>query len=184
MKQKVVLIGASTGGPSQIKELLKEIRNLSSIVIIIQHMKEEVLPFFIKDILSTCRFNVHTTPLEFKMSTPQIIICSHSSVIEKKYSYFYIQTDRENQHYTPDINKFFQSFSSYSTLFDIDVIIMTGIGSDGIEGAKVLKDLGATIYAEDEVSSPVYGMPKAAVESGIVDREMSFQELKEYFREL
>ncbi|WP_321777830.1 chemotaxis protein CheB [Sulfurimonas sp.] len=50
MKKKIVLIGASTGGPSQIKKILANIISLSSIVVIVQHMKEEILPFFIKDL--------------------------------------------------------------------------------------------------------------------------------------
>ena len=68
--------------------------------------------------------------------------------------------------------------------FDIKVIIMTGIGSDGVNGAISLKSKGAKIYAQDEKSSPVYGMPKAALESGIVDEVKSFEDIKRCFRGL
>jgi len=184
VKQKVVLLGASTGGPSQIKELLKEIQNLSSIIIINQHMKEEVLPFFIKDIHTTCRFTLETTPLCFSMNQPAIIICSHSSVIKKDGTNYLIKTECEQQQYTPDINQFFHSFAAYAEAFDVDVIIMTGIGSDGVLGAATLKKCGAKVIAQDASSAPVYGMPKAAFELGIVDEVMSLERLKEYFRSL
>lgn len=184
MKRKVVLLGASTGGPSLIKKLLNEIKDLSSIIIINQHMKEEVLPFFIKDIHSSCNFKVQKTPLTLNMQTPSVIICSHSSVLEKDGTNFCIKTDTNEQQYTPDINQFFNSFSEYVHLFDTNVIIMTGIGSDGVIGAAKLKKLGAKVYAQDKSSSPVYGMPKAAYEQGIVDEVLSFDALKAYFRTL
>jgi len=184
LKQRVILLGASTGGPSQIKELLKEIKNLSSTIIINQHMKEEVLPFFIKDIHSSCNFEVLATPLKFSMKTPCVIICSHSSTIEKEGEDYIIKTETEKQYYTPDINQFFNSFSNYSHLFNTEVLIMTGIGNDGIEGASLLKKLGAKVYAQDEKSSPVYGMPKAVLERNIVDQVMSFDALKSYFKSL
>jgi len=184
LKHKVVLLGASTGGPSQIKELLKEVKNLSSTIIINQHMKEEVLPFYIKDIQNSFNFQVHTTPHSFSMNTPGVIICSQSSVIVKKGDTFSIQTQTDKQNYTPDINQFFTSFSNYAALFDTNVVIMTGIGRDGVLGALALKKNGAKIYAQDEKSSPVYGMPKAAYESNIVDKVMSLESLKTYFRSL
>jgi len=61
---------------------------------------------------------------------------------------------------------------------------MTGIGSDGVDGAQKLKKLGVSVFAQDEKSSPVYGMPKAALERGIIDRVMSFEKIKSYVKGL
>ena len=184
MKQKIVLLGASTGGPSLIKELLCEIEDLSSVIIINQHMKEEVLPFFIKDVSNSCNFKVEPTPLTFSMNSPCVIICSHSSTIQKVGEHFQIKTDTSSQQYTPDINQFFNSFTDYADAYKTDVIIMTGIGRDGVLGSIALKKSGAKVYAQDEKSSPVYGMPKAVYEQGIVDEVLSFDSLKSYFRSL
>jgi len=63
------------------------------------------------------------------------------------------------------------------------IIILTGIGSDGANGAKNLKRYGCKIIAQDEKTSPVYGMPKAVVEMGITDEIKSFQEIKNYMKE-
>jgi len=147
-------------------------------------MKEDILPFFIKNIQETVSVPVMSTPLSIDFRTPTIIVCSKTSIIKKNGSSFEIVSDSTNEHYTPDINKFFSSFANYAQDFDVDVVIMTGIGSDGVDGAKLLKEKGATIYAQDEDSSPVYGMPKAAYESGIVDRVLSFEEIKCYFKAL
>jgi len=185
LKHKVLLIGASTGGPSQIKELLCSLKSLSSTtIIIVQHMREEVLPFFIKDLEDSLKLKIQTTPLETNFSSPSVIVCSESSVIVKKSGSYFIKTDKENQNYTPDINKLFSSFSEFPNEFDFSVIIMTGIGSDGVDGAEMLKKRGAKIFAQDEASSPVYGMPKAAYERGIVDSVKSLDEIKSYLKGL
>ena len=184
MRKKILLIGASTGGPSQIKELLQTIQSLSSTIIIMQHMREEILPFFIKDLKESLSINVQSTPLFTDFSKPSIIICKESSVIHKKGAMYEISAESQGQCYTPDINKFLNTFVPYVNDFDTNVLIMTGIGDDGVSGAQKLKEKGAKVFAQDESSSPVYGMPKAAFERGIVDKVKSFDEIKEYFRGL
>jgi two-component system chemotaxis response regulator CheB len=184
LKKKILLVGASTGGPSQIKALLSSINSLTCTVVIVQHMREEVLPFFIKDLKDTLKIKVQTTPLETTFDEPSIIVCAESSVLRKSFGAFSITTDKKNQNYTPDINKLFNSFVNYAEYFDLHVLIMTGIGSDGVDGAKNLKSKGAKIFAQDEKSSPVYGMPKAALERGIVDEVKSLDEIKKCFRGL
>jgi len=184
LKKKVLLVGASTGGPSQIKELLSSISSLSCTVVIVQHMREEVLPFFIKDLQDSLHVKVQTTPLTTSFDEPSIIVCSESSTLKKNFGTFEIVTDKANQNYTPDINKLFNSFVAHASEFDMKVLIMTGIGRDGVDGATNLKSRGAKIIAQDEKTSPVFGMPKAAIESGIVDEVKSLDEIKNCFRSL
>jgi len=184
LRKKILLVGASTGGPTLIKEMLSQITSLSCTVLIVQHMREEVLPFFIKDLKESLHVRVETTPLSTTLNEPSIIICSESSVIKKEYGTYKIITDKTEQKYTPDINKLFNSFTALSSDFEINVLIMTGIGSDGVEGAKNLKSKGAKIFAQDEKSCPVYGMPRVAVESGIVDEIKTLDEIKICFKAL
>ena len=183
MKRKILLIGASTGGPAQIKELLRGVSHLSFTIVIVQHMKEEVLPFFIKDLRESLSIKVFSTPFDLDFMEPSIIVCSKSCVLRKEYATYSIASDSAGQKYTPDINKLFHSFVDFTDDFEVSVLIMTGIGSDGVEGAKKLKERGAKIYAQDEKSSPVYGMPKAAFESAIVDKVMSLEDIKAYLED-
>jgi two-component system chemotaxis response regulator CheB len=184
MKKRVILLGASTGGPSQIKEMLKAIKNLNCTIVVVQHMQEEILPFFIKDLKDSLSHKVLISPSDYLFCEPCIVVCSHTSVLKKSFSSFSIVTDKASQVYTPDINKLFKSFVPYALEFDMKVIIMTGIGDDGVAGAKELKKLGAKIIAEDEKSCPVYGMPRVAIESGIVDEVKTHQELIECFKDI
>ena len=184
MNNKILLIGASTGGPSLIKEMISEIETLSSTIIIAQHMKEDVLPFFIKDIQSTTHLKVCCTPAVCDFYEPSIIICSSSCIVKQEVHKYHLIEDKSSQHYTPDIDKLFTSFASLSDTFDIEVLIMTGIGRDGLKGARELKKHGAKIYAQDEKSSPVFGMPKAVIEDGLADDIKSFAEIKRYIKGL
>ncbi len=184
MTNKVLLIGASTGGPSQIKEILSQITNLSFTIIVVQHMKEEVLPFFIADLKESLKVKVQSSPLKLSLHEPSIVVCSQSCMLKKNYANYELENHPNGQQYTPDINMLFNSFVNYSSEFNIKVLIMTGIGRDGVDGAKNLKAKGATVFAQDEKSSPVFGMPKAAYDSGIVDEVKSLDEIKKYFRDL
>jgi len=184
LKHKLLLVGASTGGPSQIKEILSSITSLSCTIIIAQHMREEVLPFFIKDLQESLHIKALSTPLLINLEEPSVIICAETSVLQKVASGYEIVHDSSHQHYTPDINILFNSFANFSSDLDVDVLIMTGIGSDGVDGAKSLKAHGAKVFAQDEKSSPVFGMPRVAIESGIVDDVKSLDDIKEYFKGL
>ena len=184
MKKKVILLGASTGGPSQIKEMLSAIKTLTCSIVIAQHMQEDILPFFIKDLQENLPYNVFSTPVESLFEKPSIVICSSSCILKKTANKYNIIADSLGQIYTPDINKLFKSFIPYAADFDIKIIIMTGIGEDGVAGAVELKKLGAKVTAEDEKSCPVYGMPRVAVEKNIVDEIRTIEELVEYFKEL
>lgn len=178
MKKKIVFIGASTGGPSLIKELLSSLKSLSYTIVIAQHMKEDVLPFFIDDLKNTTQFCVKQTPTVSTLNEAEIIVCSKSSKIIKDGDMFKFETDSSQQFYTPDINQLLNSFVSYADEFDITVIILTGIGCDGVDGAKNLKQFSCKVIAQDEISSPVYGMPKYAFETGVADEVKSFEDIK------
>ena len=177
MKPKIAFIGASTGGPTLIKELVLKLKSLSYTIVIAQHMKEEVIPFFIEDLKESASIKVISTPITVTLNEAEVIVCSKSSKIIKDGHLFRFKTDTTNQIYTPDINQLLNSFVPYASEFDIKVIILTGIGRDGVDGAKNLKDYSCKVIAQDENSSPVYGMPKYAYETGIADEVKSFQEI-------
>ena len=180
MRPKIVFIGASTGGPALIKELLLSLSSLSYTIIIAQHMREEVLPSFIKELKSTVKLPLISTPTAVNFYEPSIIICASSVVLRKKGMQYFLQKESTSQNFTPDINRLLLSFSPYAESFDIEVLIMTGMGSDGVEGAKLLKSQGAKVLAQDEKSSPLYGMPRVAIESGVAEHVYSFTEIKSY----
>jgi len=179
VKNRLVFIGASTGGPSLIKELLLRLNPLKYTIVIAQHMKEEVIPFYIDDLKESLCVDVVSTPITTTLRQPQVIVCAKSSVVVKVGNNFKFETDTKNQFYTPDIDQLFNSFVPYAKEFDMSAIILTGIGCDGVEGAKNLKEQFCKVIAQDEKTSPVYGMPKYAYETGVADEVKSFDAIVE-----
>jgi two-component system chemotaxis response regulator CheB len=82
-------------------------------------------------------------------------------------------------HYQPCLDLTMESIvTAYSG--DVLSVILTGMGSDGASGSSLLKSKGATIWAQDEASSVVYGMPKAVVESGSCDRVIPLDDMAQH----
>jgi len=61
-------------------------------------------------------------------------------------------------------------------------VVMTGMGCDGSEGCKTLKGKGASVFAQDEATSIVYGMPKAAMKTGCIDQIVPLEKIPEVIR--
>ena len=78
--------------------------------------------------------------------------------------------------YKPSVDITFNSIAE-SYQGRVLAIVMTGMGSDGCQGAKLLREKGATVWAQDEASCVVYGMPMAVVKENLADKVMSVDEI-------
>lgn len=119
-------------------------------------MREEVLSFFIKDLVDSLKLKVHSTPLSTDFMEPSVIVCSGSSSIEKKGLLYKIKSDTDGQIYTPDINKLFNSFVEeiYSILIlmlenDIDLNKVSIHGYD--ISSKAITKAKRGVYEEHSV---------------------------------
>jgi two-component system chemotaxis response regulator CheB len=81
--------------------------------------------------------------------------------------------------HTPSCDRLLESVARAHGPFSM-AIVLTGMGRDGTAGVKTIKQAGGTTIAQDEASSVVYGMPRAAMESGFIDQEMSLNEIGRY----
>ena len=147
-------------------------------------MQEDILASFIKDLGFSVSSKLMATPCVHDFKEPAIIVCSHSSIVKKNRNAYEFVTDFDNQRYTPDIDKLFNSFTSLTNDFEITALVMTGIGDDGLIGCRNLKKLGATIFGQDEKSCAVYGMPRAVRIEGLVDKVMNIEQMIEYVKGL
>src|SRR5690606_19133416 len=79
-------------------------------------------------------------------------------------------------HYKPSVD---MAFSSAAEVFPGKVlsVVMTGMGADGREGARTLKKSGSTVWAQDEASCVIYGMPQAVVDAGLADQVLSLTDI-------
>lgn len=161
---KIVLIGASTGGPGQIEKIIKSLPQLSdTTVIIAQHMAMDFIPSFVKRLQEHSINPVSMVNNDYVLKPANIYLC-YGITSAKKSGYeltFNVESSQENK-YNPDINTVFNSFAPFVKDIKILGVILTGIGDDGVDGCRELSLMGARTITQNEQSAIVDGMPSRA----------------------
>jgi two-component system chemotaxis response regulator CheB len=163
--EKLILIGASTGGPGQIQKIIKSIKkDFSGVMIIAQHMQSPYLHSFSKQLNNNCAAEVITARDNLTLSKGSIYVLPENYEIIKANEMLEFRKYDVELSYSPNINLLFNSVFKIKENLQILCIVLTGIGDDGAIGAFNLQKLEAKCLNESEESSIVYGMPKAASE--------------------
>jgi two-component system chemotaxis response regulator CheB len=169
---QLLAIGTSTGGPIALQKILTQLpEDFPLPIILIQHMPAAFTFAFANRLNSLCKINVkeaeHGDILKpgcayLAPGGRQMIIDGTANLAKLKI----IEDNSEKIAFKPSVDV---SFGSAAKVFGGSVlgVILTGMGSDGREGARMLKGKGATIWAQDEASCVVYGMPQAVTVAGI-----------------
>ena len=181
MKEKVLLLGLSTGGPAHLNRILSHANRLKSHIIIAQHMKEDVIDFFVNDLKTSFNLVVTSTPVTLNLKK-RVVICGKSAFISKADNrHIYIDCKSNSGKFTPDIDVLFSSAVKLCKHYRVYVALLTGIGDDGVKGMLELKRHGAITIAESEESAPVFGMPRCAIEKGAADHIFSLDDMISFF---
>ncbi|MFC7392569.1 CheB methylesterase domain-containing protein [Scopulibacillus cellulosilyticus] len=173
--KKIVCIGASTGGPRALQRVIPRIpRGVPSPILIVQHMPPKFTKSFAERLdrisqLTVCEANngetikngrVYIAPGGYHMgvkhrgSSPKIVIHDAPPIHNVK----------------PSVDMLFQSIAGLEG-YQVIAAVLTGMGKDGSQGLKALKyHVSTYAIAESKESAIVYGMPKAAVETGLIDQ--------------
>lgn len=166
MKQKIVLIGASTGGPGHLKKILSALSDSFNMSIIIaQHMNQTFVPSFINQFRSELKVPVHSIDKSLDLRPNEVYICPNNCKLKK--SDFTLKAEPflgEETPYNPSVDTLFFSAVPYCKDYNILAVLLTGIGQDGAHGLSDLQNNGAQCIAENEQSAIVFGMPKRALE--------------------
>jgi two-component system response regulator WspF len=177
-KQNLVIIGSSTGGPAALMEIIKKLPKLvESSIVIIQHIEPDYIQALVEWLSFHSTNLVEVAQNNYKLEKGKIYIANggeHLTVDEQ--GYFRYTKDPEEYPYKPSINRFFECIAD-STLYFGTAIILTGMGRDGAIGMLKLKEHKWKTIAQDEKSSVVYGMPKAAKENGAAENVMGLDEI-------
>ena len=183
-KYDIIAIGASTGGPTALEKILTTLpHNFNIPVIICQHMSQMFIPPFVKRLNSLTKLNVVAATQDMEPTPGTIMFCpGHSNLILNRENGI-AKVNFTNQVFkdynNPSINALMKSTAKVYADKSVGVIL-TGMGKDGVEGMKSLKARGALTIAQNRASSVIYGMPKAAVESGVIDLELDIKEIGNY----
>ncbi|GHE80759.1 protein-glutamate methylesterase/protein-glutamine glutaminase [Thalassotalea profundi] len=169
---KLLAIGTSTGGPVALQKVLTQLpENFPLPIIMIQHMPAAFTLAFANRLNSLCKVKVKEAEngdvlkpghAYLAPGGKQMILEGSASNARLKI----FEDDSPRIAFKPSVDI---SFGSAAKIYSGDVlgIILTGMGSDGREGSRLLKSKGATIWSQDEESCVVYGMPQAVAVAGI-----------------
>ena len=162
--KKIVLIGASTGGPKEIEKIISALPKLHNTCVVIgQHMAIGFIPSFIKRLQDHTPNHVLPAQDGEKMEVGNIYLCCGNTNLNQNSSEFVFSQKASPKHdFNPNINLLFNSFVPLTKECEALCCILTGIGNDGIEGAKALSNSGALCLTQTKECAIVDGMPGRA----------------------
>ena len=180
---KLLLIGTSTGGPVALQRILTQFpADYPHPILLVQHMPAAFTPAFASRLNGLCKIEVKEAA-NGDMLRPGCAYLAPGGMqmmLERSGATGRIKVlaGNEDMNYKPCVDI---TFASASKAFGGDVlaVILTGMGADGREGARMLKGVGATIWAQDEASCVVYGMPQAVTAAGISSQSISLDNMAE-----
>jgi two-component system, chemotaxis family, protein-glutamate methylesterase/glutaminase len=171
--EKVVVVGASTGGTEALRVFLEELPDDSPGIVIVQHMPEGFTRTFAQRLDNLCRISVKEACHNDSVIPGRALIAPGNRHVLLKRSgaryYVEIKDGPLVCRHRPSIDVLFRSAAIYAGK-NATGVIMTGMGDDGARGMRELRESGAATIAQDEASSVIFGMPKEAIKIGAIDR--------------
>jgi two-component system chemotaxis response regulator CheB len=171
--EKVVVVGASTGGTEALREFLEAMPLDAPGIVIVQHMPEMFTARFAERLDKTCRITVKEAAGDDSVIRGQALIApGNRHLLLKRSGARYFVEVRDGplvSRHRPSVDVLFRSAARYGGR-NVVGVIMTGMGDDGAKGMLEMKQAGAFNIAQDEASCVVFGMPAEAIKAGAVDR--------------
>lgn len=181
--EKVIVLGASTGGTEAIRVLLRTMPADMPGIVIVQHMPEGFTKSFSNSLNQISKLDVKEAENGDKVIRGRVLIApGNKHMLLKRVGKEYIVEVKEgplvNRH-RPSVDVLFRSAARYAGRNAIGVIL-TGMGNDGAKGMQELHDTGAYTIGQDEASCVVYGMPKEAFKAGAIDKVLPLNKITEH----
>jgi two-component system chemotaxis response regulator CheB len=171
--EKVVMIGASTGGTEALKALLEALPADTPGIVIVQHMPELFTRAFAARLDGLCAITVKEAESNDSVIRGRALIApgNHHLLLQRSGARYYVEVKDGPLvcRHRPSVDVLFRSAARYAGPNAMGVIL-TGMGDDGARGMLEMKQAGATTVAQDEATCIVFGMPKEAIKLNGVDR--------------
>ncbi len=181
--EKIIVLGASTGGTEAIRHFLSNLPDRMPGIAIVQHMPEGFTKSFANSLNNICNLEVKEAENGDKLYQGRVLIApgNHHMLLKRVAKEYFVEVKEGplvNRH-RPSVDVLFRSASRYAGKNSTG-ILLTGMGNDGAKGLLELKESGANTIAQDEQSSVVYGMPKEAAKLGAANKILSLEEIAPY----
>jgi two-component system, chemotaxis family, protein-glutamate methylesterase/glutaminase len=178
--EKVVVIGASTGGTEALRELLEVLPADAPGIVIVQHMPEVFTRAFANRLDGLCQISVKEAESNDSVLRGRALIApgNHHVLLKRSGARYYVDLKEGPLvcRHRPSVDVLFRSAARYAGRNAV-AVIMTGMGDDGARGMLEMKEAGATTIAQDEATSIVFGMPNEAIKRGAVDSILPLQSI-------
>jgi two-component system chemotaxis response regulator CheB len=181
---KLVAIGTSTGGPVALQRVLTQLpANFPAPIVLVQHMPAAFTKAFAERLDKLCRISVKEAE-DGDVLRPGLALLAPGGkqmMIDQRGTVKILPGD-ERLNYKPCVDI---TFGSAAKSFNDKVLalVLTGMGADGREGARLLKQCGSQVWAQDEASCVIYGMPMAVVKASLADAVYSLDDLGKHLAE-
>ncbi len=178
--EKIVAIGASTGGTEALKVFLEALPPDCAGMVIVQHMPELFTRAFAKRLDGLCQISVKEAETNDTVLRGRALIApgNHHLLLRRSGARYYVEIKEGPLvcRHRPSVDVLFRSAARYAGKNAVGVI-MTGMGDDGANGLLEMKQAGAFTLAQDEESCVVFGMPNEAIKRNAVDRILPLEAL-------
>lgn len=179
---KLVAIGCSTGGPMALQEILPRLpKDFPAGILIVQHMPRLFTKPFAERMDQICQIQVREAQ-EADVVTPGVALIApggfHMRVVRRRATEVQIALNANTEGYmhVPSVDVMMKSVAEVYGGRGVGVIL-TGMGHDGLEGMRAIKEAHGRTLAQDEASCGVYGMPRAVVEGGLADKVVPLSQI-------
>ncbi|HEY3698969.1 MAG TPA: chemotaxis response regulator protein-glutamate methylesterase [Spongiibacteraceae bacterium] len=174
----VIAIGTSTGGPVALQQVLTQLpAKFPYPIVLIQHMPATFTAAFAERLNNLCKIDVKEAVDGDSLRAGLALLApGGKQMLISKGGKVKILPGDERVNYKPCVDV---TFASAANVYRDQVlaIVLTGMGADGCEGARMLKQCGSTVWAQDEASSVIYGMPMAVAKANLTDEILSLNQI-------
>ena len=178
--EKVVVIGASTGGTEALKTLLETLPADTPGIVIVQHMPELFTRAFANRLNGLCNLTVKEAESNDTVLRGRALIApgNHHLLLKRSGARYYVEIKDGPLvcRHRPSVDVLFRSAARYAGR-NVVGVILTGMGDDGARGMLEMKQAGAITIAQDEATCIVFGMPKEAIKLNGVDKILPLQSI-------
>jgi two-component system chemotaxis response regulator CheB len=172
---KIIAFGASTGGTEALREVLSSLPNSTPGVVLVQHMPSGFTRLFAARLNSLCAMEVKEAEDGDLILRGRVLVAPGAfqlSVVRDRSVYkVSVKPGQPVNGHCPSVDVLMRSVANEAGAASIGVL-MTGMGRDGAEGLKAMRDAGARTLVQDRESCIVFGMPKAAWELGAAEKQL------------
>ena len=178
--EKIIAIGASTGGTNALRDVLALMPAVSPGILIVQHMPEKFTSAFAGHLNDLSEMDVSEAKKGDRLIPGKVLIApgGHHMLLKRSGAYYHVDVidgPLVSRH-RPSVDVLFRSVARFAGKNAVGCL-MTGMGDDGAQGLLEMKNSGARTFAQDEASSVVYGMPQEAWKKGAAEAQVSLKNI-------